>query len=242
MVEDTFDRGPADATGRPLDHPIRHLAAPFGRSVRPTGLDRPVMAAHQRFTLTVFAKAIHEARLSLMITAGVDLASQPAHTAACLIEWSDQRANVGSLSVGIDDDAILRLITTADKLGIDAFLSDGRSPLPMRWAGTAWMVPGRSDTRTPIPRPSGFVVQIFGCGRPSVCLSRSLLPLTASRCRQCAPRHSLSRLAQRPPLDGTGAVVEVYPAAALRRWDLPSRQYKRKKNSETTGGTWSSAS
>jgi Protein of unknown function (DUF429) len=40
----------------------------------------------------------------------------------------------------------------------------------------------------------------------------------------------LSRLPQRPPLDGSGAVVEVYPAAALNRWDLPSRRYKRKEN------------
>src|SRR5580658_10322147 len=54
-----------------------------------------------------------------MITAGVDLSSQSAHTAACVIDWSDGRAIVNELNVGIDDDAIVRLVATVDKLGID---------------------------------------------------------------------------------------------------------------------------
>jgi hypothetical protein len=40
----------------------------------------------------------------------------------------------------------------------------------------------------------------------------------------------LSRLPNRVALDGTGSVVEVYPAAALHRWGFASRGYKGRKN------------
>jgi predicted nuclease with RNAse H fold len=201
--------------------------ARYGHRTRQTSHE----AAHERFTLTVFAKAIHEARLSLMITAGVDLASQPAHTAACLIEWSDQLANVGSLSVGIDDDAILRLIRTADKLGIDVPLgwpiafadAVGRHSLDGSWP----LGYSHSDsTSFRLRRTDLWLWQTLRMSQPlSVAADRIALPAMRAAAL-------LSRLAQRPPLDGTGAVVEVYPAAALRRWDLPSRQYKRKENTD----------
>jgi hypothetical protein len=40
----------------------------------------------------------------------------------------------------------------------------------------------------------------------------------------------LSNLPEPLVRDNSGVVVEVYPAAALHRWDLPSRLYKRKEN------------
>ena len=54
-----------------------------------------------------------------MITAGIDLASQTANTASCLIVWSDDRARVEELVVGVDDDSILEVLQKVDKLGID---------------------------------------------------------------------------------------------------------------------------
>ena len=54
-----------------------------------------------------------------MITAGVDLSSQTAHTASCMIEWSGQSAIVTDLEVDVDDRSISALAQTVDKLGID---------------------------------------------------------------------------------------------------------------------------
>ncbi|TMQ27689.1 MAG: DUF429 domain-containing protein, partial [Candidatus Rokuibacteriota bacterium] len=41
-----------------------------------------------------------------MITLGVDLASLPARTAACAIEWTAGRARVVDVACGQDDDAL----------------------------------------------------------------------------------------------------------------------------------------
>ena len=54
-----------------------------------------------------------------MITSGVDLSSQASKTAACVIEWSAGRGIVTDLHLGVDDDAIVGLAATMDKLGID---------------------------------------------------------------------------------------------------------------------------
>jgi hypothetical protein len=54
-----------------------------------------------------------------MITADVDLSSQAARTAACVIDWSEHRATVTELAIGVDDDTIAGLIAKVAKLGID---------------------------------------------------------------------------------------------------------------------------
>ena len=54
-----------------------------------------------------------------MITAGIDLASQPDPTAACVIEWSGGRARVVELRGGVDDDRFASLIQLSDWTGMD---------------------------------------------------------------------------------------------------------------------------
>ena len=49
-----------------------------------------------------------------MLTVGIDLASQPDRTAACVIEWRDGRARVVELLEAVDDDLIVSLIRRAD--------------------------------------------------------------------------------------------------------------------------------
>ena len=63
--------------------------------------------------------------------------------------------------------------------------------------------------------------------RPPLSVSTDRISLAAMRIAAL-----LSRLPERTALDGSGVVVEVYPAAALDRWGLPSRRYKRRENSE----------
>jgi hypothetical protein len=66
-----------------------------------------------------------------MRTVGVDLASQPAKTAICTIEWADGTANVEALGLGrlngriLDDLALPAAMRLADKAAIDAPL-DGQ--------------------------------------------------------------------------------------------------------------------
>ena len=164
-----------------------------------------------------------------MICAGVDLASRPATTASCVIDFSARGAEVVELTTGVDDGSIVELIGRCDKVGID---------VPLGW-------------------PASFVKAVAGHGvdgswpatyrhednehlrlrRTDVWIHRDLgmpAPLSVSTDRIAIPAMRaaalLSRLQPRVRLDGSGVVVEVYPAAALRRWGLDSRGYKHQEN------------
>jgi predicted nuclease with RNAse H fold len=166
-----------------------------------------------------------------MITAGVDFSSQAAKTAACVIDWANQRATVTELTLGVDDDTISALIARVDKLGIDVPLGwpiafadamsdysiDGMWPIAYRHSDNASYRYRRTDL---------WVWNNLGTSPPlSVSADRIALPAMRAAALLFRLPHATAR-------DGSGVVVEVYPASALRRWDLPSRQYKRKENSD----------
>lgn len=164
-----------------------------------------------------------------MITTGLDLSSQATNTAACVIDWSEHRASITHLILGVDDDTIVRLIVNSDKFGIDVPLGwpiafataiaqhsrDGSWPDSYSHADTASYRLRRTD-----------IAVWKGLGTsPPLSVSSDRIALPAMRAASL-----LSRLQNQVALDGSGTVVEVYPAAALRRWGLPSRRYKRREN------------
>jgi predicted nuclease with RNAse H fold len=164
-----------------------------------------------------------------MITAGVDLSSQDANTAGCVIEWSNATPTITDLIVGVGDSIITKLSSTVDKLGID---------IPLGWPiafaeavcrhsrDRSW--PGEyrhADTSSFRYRRTDLWVWENLKTSPPLSVSTDRIALPAMRAAAL-----LSRLPDPVALDGSGVVVEVYPASALRRWGLPSRQYKRKEN------------
>jgi hypothetical protein len=167
-----------------------------------------------------------------MITAGVDLSSQTAHTASCLIEWSGGGARVSDLALNVDDHAISRLARTVDKLGIDVPLG-----WPVAFAEAvaehsrqgAWPVDyDHSDTSAYRYRRTDLWVWKTLQSSPPLSVSTDLIALPAMRAAAM-----LSRLPDPVMLDGSGVVVEAYPAAALRRWGFVWRGYKRKEQTDT---------
>jgi hypothetical protein len=54
-----------------------------------------------------------------MRTVGVDLAAEPVNTAIAVIEWQRAGARVAAVTIPADDDAVLRHVEGADKVGID---------------------------------------------------------------------------------------------------------------------------
>ena len=159
------------------------------------------------------------------VTIGIDLAAQAKETAACVVDWGDARANLRSLALGLDDEALLELIAAQQpaKVAIDA---------PFGWpvpfvsavssyaAGAPWSA---SDTRLLRLRATDLNV-IELTGQQPLSVSSDRIAVTAMRCAGL-----LTRLAgEGPELDraGGGLVVEVYPAAALRRWGHDPRGYK----------------
>jgi hypothetical protein len=166
-----------------------------------------------------------------MITAGVDLSSQTAHTASCVIDWSGGTARVTDLTVDVGDDAISALIGQVNKLGID---------VPLGWpvafaqavaqhsSQSSWPVDyAHSDTSAYRYRRTDLWVWKTLVTSPPLSVSTDRIALPAMRAAAL-----LSRLPERVMLDGSGVVVEAYPAAALRRWGMAWRGYKRREQTD----------
>lgn len=162
-----------------------------------------------------------------MLTLGVDLAAADERTATALVQWSARSATVRAVRLGVSDDDLVDAVRAAGKAGVDcplgwsaAFVTflvaqrAGRLPAPEPGAdGAAWR-------RGLAYRVTDLVVRAEGGGNP--------LSVAADRIAHAAFRCAglLARLAQEgEPVDrsGSGVVVEVYPAAALRRWGLTHR-------------------
>ena len=169
-----------------------------------------------------------------MLTSGIDLASQDVRTAACVIDWSGDSACVTELVVGVDDAKITDLISTTDKTGID-------SPLgwPIAFADAVaqhsregvWPADYiHSDNTSFRYRRTDLTLWTNLGSAPPLSVSTDKIAFPAMRAAAV-----LSRLPDRMSLDGTGSVVEVYPAAALRRWGFDSRKYKGKDNLAAMG-------
>jgi predicted nuclease with RNAse H fold len=141
-----------------------------------------------------------------------------------VLRWSDTDAAVQSLVLDVDDAAITKAATEADKLGIDCPLGwpdDFLLFLQEHHAGQD--VAGRDWRRKLAYRATDRAVR-ERTGLTPLSVAADRIGLTAMRAAGI-----LSRLAaEGRPVDrtGSGIVVEVYPAASLRSWGLPFRAYK----------------
>ncbi|GAA4513795.1 DUF429 domain-containing protein [Brevibacterium yomogidense] len=164
-----------------------------------------------------------------MFTIGVDLAAGPEGTALARIDWTGTSAGLVRVQVGIDDSPIVDASRGATAVGIDCafgwpvefvdFLTEhasGRLP-PRSLTGKDWR------RQLSYRHTDRFVRDITGRWPLSVATDR--LGLTAMRCAELLSAFSLA--GEDVDRSGSGRLVEVYPAAALRCWDIPVAGYKR---------------
>jgi len=167
-----------------------------------------------------------------VLTVGIDLASLPVHSASCCIEWQDGRAAIVELEVDVDDRRIFKFIATAQKVGIDAPLGwpvafvDAVNGHSQDGSWPPDYVHGEGTSALRFRRTDQWVWKTLGMP-PPLSVSTDRIALPAMRVAAL-----LASLDPRVPLDGHGVVVEVYPAAALRRWGLRSRAYKGKVHAQ----------
>jgi predicted nuclease with RNAse H fold len=161
-----------------------------------------------------------------VITLGIDLAAEPRDTASCHIEWRDGRAGVRSLVLGRDDAELLHDAEGALAIGIDApfgwpeaFVRAVSAHHALEPADIHWTPELRRRLRLRVT--DIFVNRETGLWPLSV--STDAIAVPALRCAGL-----LAALDVRDR-SGDGRVFEVYPAASLHRWGLPSRGYKEKK-------------
>jgi predicted nuclease with RNAse H fold len=173
-----------------------------------------------------------------MLTAGVDLAARPERTALASIDWTAGRAIVRDVVWPADDDVILNVIQQADKTGIDcplgwptAFIDfvvahhGGQVAIPADTSGTSWR---RELT---MRRTDLIVWERVKIVPMSVSADR--IAHVALRCAVLLAK--LAAIGCPVDRSGSGAVVEVYPAASLRCWKLTSPGYKRSVESGALG-------
>lgn len=129
----------------------------------------------------------------------------------------------------MNDAKITDLITSSDKIGVDS---------PLGWPiafveavaqhsrDGSWLADYLHSESTSFRyrRTDLWLWSTLGSS-PPLSVSTDKIAFPAMRAAAL-----LSRLPGRVALDGAGSVVEVYPAAALRRWGLASRKYKGKDN------------
>ena len=163
-----------------------------------------------------------------MLIAGIDLAAEPLGTAVSVIDWHSNKAKLVSLSVNVRDEEIVEIVKDSQKIGIDcafgwptAFASfiDKHNNLE----GEAFDG-GMSSRRELAYRETDRATREI-IGRWPLSVSTDRLGLTAMRCagllnKLKASGRSINRA-------GTEDVVEIYPGAALRIWNLETKDYRK---------------
>ncbi|MFP3462950.1 DUF429 domain-containing protein [Arthrobacter globiformis] len=164
-----------------------------------------------------------------MKTLGVDLAADPKRTAAAVIEWRDGQARLVHLSLGVTDEAVVELFGASDVTGVDCPLG-WPTPFLSFLLGHSREDPdavlchdGLAGRRELVYRATDrFVTEKTGLIPLSVSADRLAHP--AMRCAVIQAKIAQAWGVQ--PRDGTGRLVEVYPAGSLKIWGISARRYK----------------
>lgn len=162
------------------------------------------------------------------VTVGIDLAAASAGTAIVALRWESGAAVVEDLVTGADDEVVLRWMQHPDgAIGIDC---------PFGWPAAFVRLVAEHTTRTfgaSADRSDGWRREyVLRETDRHVHATTGLRPLSvaADYIGHVAIRLA-ALIAELDPsldssLDGSGAIAETYPAAALLTWGLPHRGYK----------------
>lgn len=161
------------------------------------------------------------------VTLGIDLASLPAKTAACRVNWAGPVV-IEDPIVGLKDSDLATLMSDANKVGIDVPLGwpiTFAENLAAHQSGSPWTI-AHTDRRLYLRATDRFVISEIG--RRPLSVSADKIAVPAMRAA-----YFLSRLGINFDRSGRGAIVEVYPAASLLIWGFNANRYKGQKGSAT---------
>lgn len=155
-------------------------------------------------------------------TVGVDLASQDKKTALCVIDWAP-RPRIVELTTGVGDTQIVATVLTGgvQKAAIDApfgWPEPFVEAIAAHHAGAGF--PTRADQRTerePFYFRATDRAVIDLAGKRPLSVSTDKIAYIALRCAGILQSISDANPAA-VARDGSGLVAEVYPGAALARW------------------------
>jgi hypothetical protein len=155
-------------------------------------------------------------------TGGIDLAAQPRDTALCIVDWEVGAARVTALESPVEDAGLERAADGLSKLGVDVPLGWPRDFVAAIAAHEQLRRWPTDEVRSLRFRRTDLVAQE----------RTGAWPLSVSTDRIAIPAFRAARFLAVEARDGSGTVVEVYPAASLRLWGFDPRGYKAKRGRE----------
>lgn len=174
-----------------------------------------------------------------MRVAGVDLATEADRTGLAILDVGEPQTinaqvTIGELRLGADDDAIRNAIAQASGTGIDVPLGWPQSFVEFVSDHASGSLPAPETTdrewrrRLALRETDRHIQRRTGVWPMSVATER----IAYAAMRWAGIEARLRAESVPVARDGSGAVYEVYPAAALKVWGLRHRGYKGQKNSE----------
>lgn len=159
---------------------------------------------------------------------GIDLAAEAKFTGLATVATDDLSIRVEALAVGVTDEQMIHAVTTAEGAGVD---------VPVGWpkAFVDFIHHHSSQTLVAPDDTGGAWRRTLALRTTDIDLHRrtGLTPLSVSANLIAYPAFRWAGIEARlrdqtvdVSRDGSGAIAEVYPAAALYRWGIPHRGYK----------------
>ncbi len=174
-------------------------------------------------------------RRTLTRTLGVDLASLPKKTAACIIEWGHDSVTVAAPVLGLTNRDIVALADDCQAIGID---SPFGWPLPFVDFLKQAHAPCRGRTFIDSTDPMYLRALRYRRTDLHVWQKHNLVPLAvaadkiAMPAMRCVELLDLLRVTDR---SGDDRVWEVYPAVALKDWGFDAKGYKSREGNPPLG-------
>ena len=163
-----------------------------------------------------------------MLIAGLDLAAEPKASALAVIDWSEQRAELVALELGVSDARVVSVASDIEKLGIDCALGWPASFVEflnsLNDANAAPNFSADKDFRRNLAYRETDRHLHSLTGRWPLSVSTDRLGLTAIRAAGILSQLALD--GHEVDRSGSGLVVEVYPGATLRSWGFATAGYR----------------
>ena len=163
-----------------------------------------------------------------MISAGIDLSAEPKGTALAILDFNNNKAKLVFLEQGLADHDLIAKTINADKIGIDCALG-----WPIKFfeflknhqdLKNQTLIDGGIDYRRELAYRETDRAIHKQTGRWPLSVATDRLGLTAIRAAGLLSKYQQSGVVI--DRSGEGKLVEVYPGATLRSWQLETKNYR----------------
>ncbi len=162
---------------------------------------------------------------------GVDLAADPSNTAAVMVAPGvGERWQAVEVEGSLDDDRLVSAVAGVDLVGVDSPLgwpAEFVKAVSAHASFRRW--PGTVDRSELTHRETDRAVR-QATARSPLSVSADRLGSVAMRCALLQRLWAEQVWGGPAPRDGSGRLVETYPAAALHAWAVECRRYKSRRH------------